>query len=241
MTGDLSLTVGGGTPIDPSNRRDAGETRLPPLRRPLPEKPTITTTENFLETADNMRSRAPEGTVYKSIGDGISRQLTGYNKAEIKQSFQRAWQKDKQLGRILGSLKMSIRCVGFTVGTLISLTGRIATLPVAVGLGLAGGVLQFLFTPLKTFKKPRSVLQNTMITGIIGGVAVGSCISIIGMKIRKTMMGIKLDRNESGQKESLFDRTVEDNTIPSMIGAGIATGVACLYPAMWQIPFRKTE
>jgi hypothetical protein len=241
MASDVTLSVGGGNPVY-GTPQDEGEVgRASPLRQRLADRATHSTVENLASNADTFRLEAPECSVYKSVGDGITRQLTGFNKSEIKQGFKRAWQKDKNLGLVLGGLKMSVRCIGFAVGSVINLAGRLATLPVAIAFGVATAVLQFIFTPVKTFKKPREVLENAFIGGVVGGVTVGSCIGIIGMGISKTLTGIKLDRESDGKKIDLFERTVGDNAIIGMVGAGTAVGVSLLYPAMWQLPFRTGE
>lgn len=188
---------------------------------------------------ETFRTEAPEGSYYRSIGDAITRQLTGFNKNELQRGFKRAWQKDKQLGKVLGGIKMSIRCLGFAVGTTINLASRVATLPLAFGFGVLTAVAQFVFTPVKTFKNPKAVLENTMTGGVAGGVIVAGCIGMIGLKVSKTMMSIEFDsKKEDGSKINVFERSGVDNALIGMVGAGVAAGVSCVYPAMWQLPFR---
>lgn len=240
MSYDVTLDVGRGLPIDPSRSISTSSSEDSFTDSPLPSTLTRSSSSEIELNSERM-SGAPAQSLYKSVGEGVTRQLTGFSPKEIKDGFQKAWQKDKKLGRILGGLKMAGRCLGFATGTLINLTGRIAALGVAAAAATTAGVLQFVFTPVKSFKNPHAVMNNIMNIGITSGVIAGSGISFIGMKLSQCTSGIKLTNQGNGSKTTTFDRVVEDNSIPGLVGMAVGAGIACLYPAMWQLPFRGSK
>ncbi len=232
MANDVSLTVGGGAPIrDPAAVAGSSSSRVRP-DYPLPPTPTRASSTAVDANASRMATTSAD-PIYKGIGEAITRQLTGFSPKEIKKGFQESWQKDKKHGNILRGLKMAGRCVGFAAGSLINVTGRLAAFTFGAGISLTAGVLQFIFTPKKSFKEPAKIMENIVGFGAIG-IGGGAGISWIGMKLSKCTTGIKFEEGSDGKRPSTFERSAMDSAIPGLVGVAIGAGVCCLYPAMWQ-------
>lgn len=238
MNSDYPLSLGGGD-TSFSSFESIDDTD-PSLDTPLLPLTPGRSSVNDIETAAKRMRGAPAGSLYKNVGEAVTRQLTGFSPKEIKKSFRESWAKDKNLGPVLGRLKMAGRCLGFAIGTLVNVASKIAALSVALIAATTSGMLQFIFTPIKSFKKPHTVMNNIIGFGTTSGVLAGSGISFLGMKLSQCVAGIKLEPQDEGSSTSTFDRAVEDSSGAGLIGMVIGAGIACLYPAMWQLPFRDS-
>jgi hypothetical protein len=223
---DLRITVGTGSQI-PMESSTSGQ----PASIPLASVPTRGSQSDLTTNGSKAEDAAPKRSVLQSIGKHTVKQLTGFKPSEISERFETAWAKDKQKG-VLGKLKMAGRVLGFSLGVVINVTSRVVAFAAAIGVGILAGLYQFIRHPINSFKDPHNVMTNTLAAGIIGGVIAGGVVGTLGVKLVKLSLDI-----HTGQ--SSFQQSMEDNMIPAAAGMFIGGAATCLYPAMWQLPFRK--